>query len=47
MRDDRDTASKLFRLINFIAEDRITHPRQIAQMYNMIPEGKKQRDEKT
>ncbi|NWF48595.1 DUF4145 domain-containing protein [Hydrogenophaga sp. D2P1] len=41
IRDDRDTASKLFELVNFIAFDRLTRPKQIASMYSMIPEGKR------
>ena len=41
LRDDRDTASKLFGLVNFIAEDRITRPKQIAGLFDMIPEGKR------
>ena len=41
IRDDRDTASKLFELVNFIAYDRISRPKQIAGVYEMIPEGKR------
>ncbi len=41
IRDDRETASKLFDLVNFIAYDRITRPKQIAGVYDMIPEGKR------
>jgi hypothetical protein len=41
LRDDRETASKLFDLVNFIADDRITRPKQIAGLYSMIPEGKR------
>lgn len=41
IRDDRDTASKLFELVNFIAYDRISRPKQIAGVYSMIPEGKR------
>ena len=41
LRDDRDTASKLFDLVNFIAEDRITRPKQVAALYSMIPEEKR------
>lgn len=41
IRDDRDTASKLFELVNFIAYDRISRPKQIAGVYGMIPEGKR------
>lgn len=42
LRDDRDTAVNLFGLVNFIAEDRISRPKQIAALYEMIPEGKRQ-----
>lgn len=41
IRDDRDTASKLFELVNFIAYDRISRPKQIAGVYGMIPDGKR------
>ncbi len=41
LRDDRDVAAKLFDLVNFIAEDRITRPKQVAALYNMIPEEKR------
>lgn len=41
IRDDRETANKLFDLVNFIAYDRITRPNQIAGVYSMIPEGKR------
>jgi hypothetical protein len=33
MRDNRDTAVRLFNLINLIAYDRITHPREIEALY--------------
>ena len=33
MRDNRDTAVRLFSLINMIAYDRITHPREIDALY--------------
>lgn len=41
IRDDRDTVTKLFELVNFIAFDRISRPKQIAGVYNMIPESKR------
>jgi len=41
IRDDRDTESKLFELVNFIAFDRISRPKQIASVYNIIPESKR------
>lgn len=40
LKDDRETAVKLFDLVNFIAEDRISRPKQIEAVYGMIPEGK-------
>ena len=41
IRDDRESASKLFELVNFIVYDRITRPKQIAGVYGMIPESKR------
>jgi len=41
LRDDRETASKLFDLVNFIAQDRISRPKQISGLYGMIPENKR------
>jgi hypothetical protein len=40
LRDDRDTASKLFRLVNFIAQKMITEPREIAELYGKLPPDK-------
>jgi hypothetical protein len=42
LRDDRDTALRLFDLVNFIAEDRITRPKRVTAMYDKIPDSKKQ-----
>lgn len=39
--DDRETATKLFSLVNFIADDLITRPKLISGVYSMIPEGKR------
>lgn len=33
MRDNRETAVRLFNLINLIAHDRISHPREIEALY--------------
>jgi hypothetical protein len=33
MRDNRETAIRLFGLINLIAYDRITHPREVSALY--------------
>lgn len=39
-RDDPDTANKLFGLVNFIVQDRITRPKEIAALYGKIPQPK-------
>jgi hypothetical protein len=41
LRDDRETVNKLFRLVNAIAEDRITRPKMAQEVYDMIPEEKR------
>ncbi|WP_315798508.1 DUF4145 domain-containing protein [Bradyrhizobium sp. SZCCHNRI3043] len=46
LRDDRDTALKLFRLINIIAEAMISRPKQIAELYSSLPPTKLQAIEK-
>lgn len=40
IQDDLETANKLFGLVNFIVEDRITRPKQIAALYGMLPPSK-------
>lgn len=40
-RDERDTAIELARLVNLIAELMITQPRQIEQLYGLLPESKR------
>lgn len=40
IKDDRETANKLFRLINFIAAKMITEPREIDQLYRSLPKDK-------
>jgi hypothetical protein len=52
MRDNRETAVRLFNLINLIAHDRITHPREIEALYkaSLTPSQKAavaKRDERT
>ncbi len=51
LKDDANTATSLFRLINFIAEKLITEPKEVDEIYNKLPETKKQqitlRDAKT
>lgn len=41
LRDDRDTALKLLQIINLIADQMITHPKTIQQMYEQLPDAKK------
>lgn len=41
LRDDIKIASALFKLVNFIAEKMITEPKEIEEIYNKLPEGKK------
>jgi hypothetical protein len=36
LRDDRETASKLFDLVNFIVQDRVSRPKQISGLYQII-----------
>jgi len=40
--DDQATAEQLFKLVNFIAEKMITEPKNIEEIYNKIPDNKKQ-----
>jgi Domain of unknown function (DUF4145) len=40
--DDPSVVSSLLSLINFIVEDRIARPKQIAEMYGKLPESSKQ-----
>ncbi len=37
LRDDRETATKLFTLINRIAYDMITHPKELEGLYSSLP----------
>lgn len=46
LRDDQKTAEQLFKLLNFIAEKMITEPKEIKEIYNKIPDSKKQQIEK-
>ena len=39
LRDDRDTAEKLFELLNLIADKMLTDPKRIEEAYSKIPEG--------
>ena len=42
LKDDVETASALFRLVNFIAEKLVTEPKEIEEIYQKIPDGKKE-----
>jgi len=37
--DDPMVAYSLFEMVNFVVEDRITHPKKIAELYNKLPSG--------
>jgi hypothetical protein len=39
LRDDRDTAQKLFGLVNLIVEIMISQPKHVKEMYESLPEG--------
>jgi hypothetical protein len=41
LRDDRDTATRLFRLVNLIADKMISEPKLVAAMYESLPESKR------
>jgi hypothetical protein len=41
VRDDPETATRLFELVNYIVEDRISRPKQIAELYAKLPEEKR------
>jgi len=46
LKDDRDTATRLFELINAIADQMITHPKAVQSMYKKLPESKRKAIEK-
>lgn len=46
LRDDPDTATELFRLINLIVEVMISQPKHIETMYSGLPESRRQAIEK-
>jgi hypothetical protein len=46
LNDDRDTASQLLNLINSIADQMISHPKQVEAMYEKLPESKRAAIEK-
>ena len=41
LRDNADIATKLFSLVNLIAHNRITEPKEIEKLYEILPESKK------
>lgn len=40
IKDDREIALKLFKLVNFIAQKTITEPKEIDEIYNSLPKDK-------
>jgi len=45
LRDDVETAKALFKLVNLIAEKMITEPKEVEEIYESLPEDKKQQIE--
>lgn len=41
LNDDRDTANRLFDLVNSIADQMITHPKSVETLYEKLPEAKR------
>ena len=41
LKDDRDTALRLFELVNSIADQMISHPKAVDEMYSKLPENKR------
>ncbi len=46
LKDDRDTATKLFQLVNIIAEQMISNPKHVEELYGKLPEEKRNAIEK-
>jgi hypothetical protein len=46
LKDDRDTATELFGLVNIIAEQMISIPKHVEEVYGKIPEDKRKAIEK-
>ncbi len=40
LNDNKDVAYKLFELVNIIAQDRITQPKEVSKLFNSLPQGK-------
>jgi hypothetical protein len=41
IRDDRETALRLFTLVNLVTDQMISHPKAVNEMYEKLPEGKR------
>jgi hypothetical protein len=41
LNDDRETALRLFDLVNAIADQMISHPKKVKEMYGKLPEEKR------
>jgi Domain of unknown function (DUF4145) len=46
LNDDRDTAMRLFEQVNAIADQMISHPKAVSDLYNKLPESKRKAIEK-
>jgi hypothetical protein len=46
LKDDRDTATRLFKLVNIIAEQMISNPKHVDELYAKLPEAKREAIEK-
>jgi hypothetical protein len=46
LKDDAGTATRLFGLVNAIAEEMITHPKAVDELYSKLPEAKRKAIEK-
>lgn len=46
LKDDRDTATKLFKLVNIISEQMISNPKHVDELYGKLPESKREAIEK-
>ena len=46
MKDDTDTATQLFGLVNAIADQMISHPKKVEALYDKLPEAKRRAIEK-
>ncbi|MCT7295585.1 DUF4145 domain-containing protein [Ralstonia sp. CHL-2022] len=42
LRDNTEMATRLFELVNLIAEEMVSRPKRVKEMYDRIPEGKRQ-----